>query len=1220
MFLLCLSAYALMAQELPKVIPPSPTAASLGQYGEVPVSNYTGVIGISVPLYEIKSGEITCPMSISYHASGIKVAQEASSVGLGWTLNAGGVITRSVLGVDDLKSQKGYTEVEDLESTDSDLPANYSIDDDDYQDYLAINGGSRDGQPDILYYNFMGLSGKMIFDKKDESTHLISGIPLEQTNMQFVYDTDDEMWEVTDANGWKYFFSVQETSQNHNSRELYSSSSYSTGRFLYDVDRMDQLSSQVPDGRFISSWFLNKILTPKGDEVAFEYDQEDEHKGINQMSYYEQESYYGDPLNSRDENLWYGYFTERKYSVTANMQSYDNVNLKRITFENGYVEFETSDREDVRAQYYSSGAYYDKPQKIDAFEVFDLDGRSVKRVEFKFSYFNESVSGDNHENYWRLKLDEVQEHFYNEAMGFYERHPPYTFDYNDVKLPAKSSAAIDHWGYYNGADNDNTIAYGDITRSLYDGTTYGFPGIVNITEDSDVATAKYFMPFQIACGPSSSATLYPFSDGAYREPDVNKMQAAVLEQINYPTGGATRLSYSPNQYVPPTDVDFERYEYNTIYLNHEGLGEADTKDFTLNDYSWVKIYCDLDNAASSIGSDDIDALITTSSGEEVLRFAVEGSALSFQEAVQAILPPGSYQAILQTKGGGSIIEMDMTIEFVQRFWTDEKVGGGLRIDTQETLDMSGNVVKKKIYQYQNGRAMTEVQHFYKDVGFDSESFLFLNPSPALDLAAENVIVRSSNTEIPLSSSAQGNFVGYDKVSVSDVDQQGNLLGKSDYYYVNTPDEKGNGIFNLPGFPVTIHMNNGQLLKEYVFNNEGDTLKKTENVFFQEDASTTMVKGIYTRNILKNPPDASSSGGPMVRFYRIYSEWWHEYQTKQTLYSTTGEDPVTTVTTSYYDNPAHKNLTARENVNSKGRLVKSVYQYPPDLVDQEQSVLMQTMIDLNLISQPVITETFIDDVKISETHVKFEDSEKTGGIPLPVEIHAVKGATDIDISQKENLKIIYYKYDDKGNPLEVSKVDDLHFAYIWGYNNAFPIAQIQNATDGEVACTSFENNAMIGWDLSNVNIQADEELSKTGKACALLTESSSISAPALASGQTYVVEFFARSSISTAEAQIKVNNSLITLDGYYRKYQVIETASTINIVLEGSMSAYIDEVRIYPLDARITTYTYAPLIGVTSETDPNGRSKYFEYDLFTRLQRIRDEEGNILKTYEYNYVK
>lgn len=63
---------------------------------------------------------------------------------------------------------------------------------------------------------------------------------------------------------------------------------------------------------------------------------------------------------------------------------------------------------------------------------------------------------------------------------------------------------------------------------------------------------------------------------------------------------------------------------------------------------------------------------------------------------------------------------------------------------------------------------------------------------------------------------------------------------------------------------------------------------------------------------------------------------------------------------------------------------------------------------------------------------------------------------------------------------------------------------------------------------------------------------------------------------------------------------------------------IDEVRVYPEDAQIATYTYEPLIGMTSQTDAKGQTVFYEYDSFQRLQNIKDQNGNIIKNYDYHY--
>src|SRR4051794_30339765 len=75
-------------------VPPSPNAAALLKYASVPVNLYSGIPTISLPLTVLKGRKLSVPISVSYHAAGHKVQDISSSVGLGFALNAGGVITR----------------------------------------------------------------------------------------------------------------------------------------------------------------------------------------------------------------------------------------------------------------------------------------------------------------------------------------------------------------------------------------------------------------------------------------------------------------------------------------------------------------------------------------------------------------------------------------------------------------------------------------------------------------------------------------------------------------------------------------------------------------------------------------------------------------------------------------------------------------------------------------------------------------------------------------------------------------------------------------------------------------------------------------------------------------------------------------------------------------------------------------------------------------------
>jgi YD repeat-containing protein len=65
-------------------------------------------------------------------------------------------------------------------------------------------------------------------------------------------------------------------------------------------------------------------------------------------------------------------------------------------------------------------------------------------------------------------------------------------------------------------------------------------------------------------------------------------------------------------------------------------------------------------------------------------------------------------------------------------------------------------------------------------------------------------------------------------------------------------------------------------------------------------------------------------------------------------------------------------------------------------------------------------------------------------------------------------------------------------------------------------------------------------------------------------------------------------------------------------------AAIDELRVCPAGALMTTYTYDPLNGLTSQCDENNRITYYEYDTMGRLRDVKDQDGNVIKTIDYHY--
>lgn len=150
-----------------KVIPPSPTSASLGKYGNTPVSLYKGTPEISIPLYNVTTAEYTLDIALQYDASGTRVNQDASLAGLGWSLIAGGAITRVVRQGDDF-SGHGYYNYQALPPN---TPGNdYAYDparanlDRVYFDDVYLN--QADAEPDVFSYNFAGYAGKFVLGKR----------------------------------------------------------------------------------------------------------------------------------------------------------------------------------------------------------------------------------------------------------------------------------------------------------------------------------------------------------------------------------------------------------------------------------------------------------------------------------------------------------------------------------------------------------------------------------------------------------------------------------------------------------------------------------------------------------------------------------------------------------------------------------------------------------------------------------------------------------------------------------------------------------------------------------------------------------------------------------------------------------------------------------------------------------------------------------------------
>lgn len=170
-------------------IPPSPNATSLVNFTEASVDHKSGVMNLSIPLINVQSKTLGAGLQASYSAKGVKVKEEASIIGLGWSLTGYGVITRTVLGKPDETANTGYFH-NNFDWQNSNLELAYSA--------------KWDLEPDLYTYNFGSYSGKFVMNQAQEI------IPLLKTDLKFRKTSSG--WEVIEPDGTKHEFYQKETS------------------------------------------------------------------------------------------------------------------------------------------------------------------------------------------------------------------------------------------------------------------------------------------------------------------------------------------------------------------------------------------------------------------------------------------------------------------------------------------------------------------------------------------------------------------------------------------------------------------------------------------------------------------------------------------------------------------------------------------------------------------------------------------------------------------------------------------------------------------------------------------------------------------------------------------------------------------------------------------------------------------------------------------------
>lgn len=946
--------------ERPQVIPPSSEAAALGKYGEVPVSYYTGLVNNTIPLYTVQNRDLSLPISLSYHHSGIRVAEDASWVGLGWSLNGGGVITRSVRGFDDFHEPCGYAFHIVPQNLPDDFFQTVNYNNPNFKTFFEYDAqctttGMGDNEPDIFYYNVGGKSGKFILEALERSSFPvggIKGIALDKSDVKitvFKVSSGVYRWELILEDGTVYEFTEQEKTAT-----LFSSATNNSSPQNLNVSTLNLTYNSNRDIRQITAWYLTKIKSAQSDaELTLEYYTDKKYVStsrLNAREYrVEKENDVSGCSNSLEDT------TPNNIAYSVNISK--NIYLKKIHFENGYVEFVTEQREDIQPFIPSSGLPFCNfagfeivennpsfsslpqgyPQRLASINIYQSDNTLYKKWAFNYGYYNSSYLSagqsfneqlDKYDNV-RLRLEKLQETDKNGATL-----PAHTFDYygdtydtNGLLIaptfPKKTTWSQDYFGYYNGATtNDNSSN-------------------LHIIPDLDA-------PKMLAQPVTKSFTVIGVQHitGINREVDESSVKLGALRKVTNPLKGSTEFLYESN-YVLGRDSDFETESYSVSATSNPS---SDTKSFFLsntNDSFFetkLQATCQAFNTGSSSTPCNSSSYYTTADLNSTAFSLVNQSNpnspvvnITYQQLLssrsctvsnsletctynylsQSVIVPGNYTLTVNAKYY-KLIGSTKIFKFRPNDIKTTKVGG-LRIAKMIDKDNLGNSYEKTFdYTLSNGFTSgvqtTRLKKY--SYGFLEKLNVLIAAGQVSNSSCESgrwVVILKSQNIYPIGNSASGSSVGYSRVTVKQRHaSSGTTIGKSVYQYINFEDSSYPTDF-FADVPAIAYLGNGMLQKEEHYRENGNLLKE---VFYNPvKGKSSFYKGLsYKAGQI--PSGGSGEYHITKQYYKIPSEHWYNASTKTLSYSLT--DP------SKYTESYQATEYAHATYNQPTRMIETVF--------------------------------------------------------------------------------------------------------------------------------------------------------------------------------------------------------------------------------------------------------------------------------------------------------
>lgn len=457
LLLLLLTSTSIHAQQkLPQIIPRSPDIASI----ETPASEND----VSIPLADLHIGSFTLPISISYHKNGLKVDEIPSSVGDGWSLQYGGMISFQQNGLNDFNTSGLFDGgISSTSMTNLKLFLKGQMNTGQRSGYLEqVINGNADAEFDQYHYTFPGRSGMYYYDT------LMNAVTVPKTDLK-IFRQANEIRILDNENNNYYFGATEHASSTDSSAEKYR-----------------------PDFNDISAYYLSKIVTKENRTILFRYKS------------------YSYTVTKNKSVIHFNSSCSSDNGVSAYTRT-EQINYllpDSIIFDQGFVKFSisTTFRKDIKTIQAAAVV-----PSITGLTIVSGNNNKIKEFSFIQSYFDTNK---------RLKLSGIHE------LNGTSLDKTWQFNYyhESAIFPAIFSRDQDHWGYYNAANNaglipdidysplipgwNNPVAsYGNRSSDTF--AVYGM--LQSVIYPAGGSTAFQYEPNQLRVGAYSELTnLSPF--------------------------------------------------------------------------------------------------------------------------------------------------------------------------------------------------------------------------------------------------------------------------------------------------------------------------------------------------------------------------------------------------------------------------------------------------------------------------------------------------------------------------------------------------------------------------------------------------------------------------------------------------------------------------------------------------------------------------------------